>query len=553
MQRVYALNALFVVLATLRLPGAGAKTRSGATPRRRRLRLCGLGAANHTFLASTRSRSASSRCCVEPSLLRRPRQIARRGGGSARSASPYAYLPLRSRADPAARLGRPRDARGAFWAWCCGGTSGRARGRGTGGSAADRRATSLEPRRRARLGRRGARASWSLPGRRRGWPVLLPLLVVLANLAVDGAARLALAISSSGTATTSRPTLCWRCSPDSAARCCSSGCRAPRARVPLVVPAFLLVTAGAHFDRSRYRIAEEFASEVLRSLPPGAHLSASDDNILFVLIYLHLVEGLRPDVDLILQGVGRPTCRRCASTPTASRSSSPTTRTGACRRSTVGSGRGSCSASCAPAPAARAARCPKAPLEGEDDPRVPKDYLTQNLIGHFHYMLGVTFEAARLAARAPRVRGRRARRARQRRPVLQPRPDLRAQRPARRRARGVRALARDQPAPPPERDAPARERADRRGRSGARAAGRPRGVSLRPRGPARHRNGRRGPRAGPGGAARRAGRERRRARPSTACPRDRGFGPAEGDSNESSSQGWLQLNLLSICSSSCVE
>ena len=40
------------------------------------------------------------------------------------------------------------------------------------------------------------------------------------------------------------------------------------------------------------------------------------------------------------------------------------------------------------------------PLAGEDDPRVPKDYLTQNLIGHFHYMLGVTFEKTRLAARA---------------------------------------------------------------------------------------------------------------------------------------------------------
>src|SRR6185369_7943959 len=30
--------------------------------------------------------------------------------------------------------------------------------------------------------------------------------------------------------------------------------------------------------------------------------------------------------------------------------------------------------------------------DGEDDPRVPKDYLTQNLVGHLHYMLGVTYE-----------------------------------------------------------------------------------------------------------------------------------------------------------------
>jgi tetratricopeptide (TPR) repeat protein len=32
----------------------------------------------------------------------------------------------------------------------------------------------------------------------------------------------------------------------------------------------------------------------------------------------------------------------------------------------------------------------RTPLTGEDDPAVPKDYLTRNLIGHFHYMLGLT-------------------------------------------------------------------------------------------------------------------------------------------------------------------
>ena len=31
-------------------------------------------------------------------------------------------------------------------------------------------------------------------------------------------------------------------------------------------------------------------------------------------------------------------------------------------------------------------------LPGEDDPGVPRDFLTQNLIGQFHYMLGVTYE-----------------------------------------------------------------------------------------------------------------------------------------------------------------
>lgn len=36
---------------------------------------------------------------------------------------------------------------------------------------------------------------------------------------------------------------------------------------------------------------------------------------------------------------------------------------------------------------------PKPELEGERDPRVPKDYLTQNLIGQFHFMIGSTFES----------------------------------------------------------------------------------------------------------------------------------------------------------------
>jgi tetratricopeptide (TPR) repeat protein len=36
----------------------------------------------------------------------------------------------------------------------------------------------------------------------------------------------------------------------------------------------------------------------------------------------------------------------------------------------------------------------KSALDGEDDPGVPKDYLTSNLIGHFHYMLGATSEAS---------------------------------------------------------------------------------------------------------------------------------------------------------------
>ena len=74
--------------------------------------------------------------------------------------------------------------------------------------------------------------------------------------------------------------------------------------LPLAVPALLLALGWQSFDRSRYRIAEDFSRALLGTLPPGSHLIATDDNILFVLMYLHFVEGERPDINLILQGVG---------------------------------------------------------------------------------------------------------------------------------------------------------------------------------------------------------------------------------------------------------
>ena len=107
---------------------------------------------------------------------------------------------------------------------------------------------------------------------------------------------------------------------------------------------------------------------------------------------------------------------------------------------------------------------PSGPLAGEDDPRVPKDYLTQNLIGHFHYMLGVTFETRDWPRARARARGGRARGARERRALLQPGAHLRAQRAARRRRRRLRARGRDQSAPPSQRRPPARERPPRRAR-----------------------------------------------------------------------------------------
>jgi tetratricopeptide (TPR) repeat protein len=169
--------------------------------------------------------------------------------------------------------------------------------------------------------------------------------------------------------------------------------RLPRGAGPalLAAPAFLLASGWSSFDRSRYRVAEAFSAELLRSLPPGAHLSASDDNILFALLYLHFVEGRRPDVDLVLQGVGGadlPPLRFDPDRDPLFFTHHPNWDVPGLDVVPVGlvfriAREGS------PPPELV---LPETPLAGEDDPGVPKDYLTRNLVGHFHYMLGVTFE-----------------------------------------------------------------------------------------------------------------------------------------------------------------
>ena len=130
---------------------------------------------------------------------------------------------------------------------------------------------------------------------------------------------------------------------------------------------------------------------MLRSLPPGAHLFASDDNVLFALLYLHLVEGRRPDVDLVLAGVGEadlPPLRFDPDRDPLFFTHHPNWNLPALEAVPIGIVFQIVRAGSPRPPLV----LPEGPLAGEDDPRVPKDYLTQNLIGHFHYMLGVTFE-----------------------------------------------------------------------------------------------------------------------------------------------------------------
>ena len=82
----------------------------------------------------------------------------------------------------------------------------------------------------------------------------------------------------------------------------------PRARFVLLLAA--LLAAGSVFysgARGSYRrwlfAAEDYASDVLRAAPPGSSLVAKKDVQLFSLWYLQSVEGARPDVKTVAQGL----------------------------------------------------------------------------------------------------------------------------------------------------------------------------------------------------------------------------------------------------------
>jgi len=387
-QRVYGLNVLFVAAATAT---AFAWRRSHAD---RSLLvaflLCGLGASNHTFMAVYALALLVFALTVTPSLGHRPRTLLWCLAAFSMGLLPYLYLPLRSRADPPLDWGNPETIsrfmdvvlRRGFWerAWI----------EGPG----DLAAIALDYVRSLGTELLGLGLALALlglwVGRRRDWPVLLPLLVMVGNL-------LAVALHGSRA-----DIFIWHRyyipSYFMAALLAGLGCHRlieslpSRLRLlPLALPALALVAGWERFDRSRYRIADDFSRTLLRTLPPGASVTANDDNVLFVLLYLQFVEGLRPDVYLILEGVGGadlPPLRFNPETDPLFMTHHPNWSLPELEIvpiglvfQTVRSGR--------PWPPALV---PKRELEGERDPRVPKDYLTENLIGHFHYMLGVTFE-----------------------------------------------------------------------------------------------------------------------------------------------------------------
>jgi tetratricopeptide (TPR) repeat protein len=338
---------------------------------------------------------------TRPELLRSPRRWWVPLLAFAAGLLPYAWLPLRSRYDPRLDWGNPETAgaflrvvlRRDFWdrRWLEGPAD-------LLPIAADY-ATSL-----------GVETLWIgavlacaglLAGWRRRWPVLLPLLVMAGNLA-------AVALHGSRS-----DIFIWHRyyipSYMMVSLLASLGVQALAERAPrvgralLILPVVALLSGFAAHDRSRYRVAEDFSRTLLSTLPPGSTLIARDDNVLFVLVYLHLVEGLRPDLDLVLQGVGAadlPPLRFDPERDALFLTHHPNWNVEGLEVVPVGLAfRAVRSGTLLPEPT-----IPKTALAGEHDPRVPKDYLTRNLIGHFHYMLGLAFERRAWARAAAELR-----------------------------------------------------------------------------------------------------------------------------------------------------
>jgi tetratricopeptide (TPR) repeat protein len=390
-QRVYALNALFVALALLY---------SLRWSRRRRDRdlvvaafVCGLGAANHLEMAVVAVAIGLFAVVSDPSVLRRGPTLAACAAAAAFGLLPYLYLPLRARSHPLLAWGHSDTAKGLaavvlrsdFWdrAWL-------------------EKPADLGPIFADYLRGLATESAWlglglallavvAAAARRRGFPVLLALFIMAGNvtaLALHGS-RSDLFIwhryyVPSYVAVALLAAWGWQIAADRL--------RPPAVLLALAAPAVLLFSGWRANDRSRYRIAEDYSRTLLSTLPPGSELIASDDNILFVLMYLNLAEGLRPDVHLVLEGVGGAALPRLSFNPDVDRvflTHYPNWKVAGLEAVPVGL-------------AFRAWRAgrpwpPPSPVEdrldGELDPAVPKDYLTRNLVGNFHEMLAMTWES----------------------------------------------------------------------------------------------------------------------------------------------------------------
>jgi tetratricopeptide (TPR) repeat protein len=387
-QRVYALNAVFVLFASFaalswyreRTPTAFGWAAFA----------CALGATNHTFMAAFGLTFAIFAALSEPRILVGPAYWGRGIAAVVAGLSPYLYLPIRSRMNPPLDWGNPETPaaladvvlRRSFWerAWV--------------ESPADVAAVVLDFARSLPTEITAAGTLLAATGLAAGF-VRNPFTKFLALAAAANVATVAWHGSRSDIFIWHRyyipayiiVALLAATGWDAVAR------RLPRGATGLILilPVVLFARNFERFDRSNFRIADDYATAVLESIPPGSHLAASDDNILFSLLYLHWVERRRPDVNLIMQGVGRadlPPLRFDPGSDGLYLTHHPNWNVPDIALDPIGlvfRVRRADSPASAPV-------LPRTELTGMDDPGVPKDYLTQNLIGQFHYMIGFTFE-----------------------------------------------------------------------------------------------------------------------------------------------------------------
>lgn len=425
-QRVYALGALFVAAATW------AAMRWQHRRSRRNLALvaltCGLGATNHTYMAVFALAFGLFAVAADPGVLRRGKDLGAAAAAFVLGLLPYLYLPLRSRSDPALDWGNPETfdgllavvTRRSFWErrwlelpgdWLAiaGDWLGSfPRELGWAGVALALFGLATVPRRRQPLAGLAPLTPLSTlaPLAPTTALALLALLAMLGNLLVLGlhgsrsdiflwhryyipSYLLAALLAACGVQALAERLPSWL----QLLRWQHAATRlqALPPALLLALPLTQLATGWSAQDRSRYRIAEDYSRRLLHELPPGADLAASDDNILFVLLYLHHVEGLRPDVNLIAQGVGDAALPSLRFDPSASRlyfTHHPNWNIPELDIAPEGLAFHVVRRGLPPRSVALEPRH----LAGESDPRVPKDYLTHNLIGEFHFMLGLNLE-----------------------------------------------------------------------------------------------------------------------------------------------------------------
>jgi len=389
--RVYALNALCLSLATLMAFTWARDKNERCLPWA--FFFCGLGAANHTFMAVAAIALGLFVCLLSPNLLwRKPALVLRSGLLCVLGLLPYLYLPLRSRMNPPLDWGNPETLNGFlnvllrrdFWrrVWMQG-------------------PLDLLPIGGDYFHGLAQEFLWIgvtlalvgiLAARQRRWMLLFPGLLICLNfltMALHGCREdlfiwhryyipsyFMIALLA-GTGLSWLETEMLRGQRTIFAFC--------------LLPALMLFLGWRQFDRSGYRIADDFGRTLLDSLPPNADLCSADDNVLFILMYLHVVEGVRPDVNLIMQGAGEsfsPPANLGPTTPPLFLTHHPNWDVPSIEVFPVGLLFQALPAGQVLPPMLVS----KTNLTGEDDSKVPKDYLTRTLIGHFHYMLGFSNE-----------------------------------------------------------------------------------------------------------------------------------------------------------------